>query len=139
MQRPLHVCLQGVPQCVENSFSDRYWTSRSYFFPLSVIIPWTSNTRKFILFFFLEVNIQKSILLFSTLHRRYALSQFPLKKLMPTAWLLKQILFCPGHKYFLCIVDYMEETSWALFILNTFERNRCSLITTNQSSKLGYK
>lgn len=67
-----------------------------FFFPLSVIIPYTFNTRKFILFFFLEVNIPKSILLFSALHRRYTLSQFPLKNLKPTAWLLKEILFCPA-------------------------------------------
>lgn len=92
------VCREHIHKCLENSVSDRYWTSRScvVFFPLSVIIPYTFNTRKFILFFFLEVNIPKSILLFSALHRRYTLSQFPLKNLKPTAWLLKEILFCPA-------------------------------------------
>lgn len=103
------------------------------FFFFFVTISWTSKTRKVIYFFSSEENIQKSIQFLSTLRRRYILSQVPLKELIPIAWLL----FCFEHKYYLCcVVDYMEGTSWVLFVLNIFERNRCNLTATNQSSKL---
>lgn len=74
------------------------------------------------LFFFPEVNNQKSILFFAPLHRRF------LHKICSA---LTQSIYC--------VVDYMEETSRGLFSLNTFKGNRWNLNASNWSSKLGYK